>query len=69
MNARLLNAQPWRFTPGDTAYVRGWPEASTVEIVAQLVSPAWPHYLAVDLHGNTWRLPQLHLSHSPLTDR
>lgn len=65
---RILNAQPWRFTPGDVAHVRGWPEGSTVEILEQLPG-RWPHYLAVDLHGNTWRLPQIHLSRSPITDR
>jgi hypothetical protein len=69
ITTRVLNAQPWRFAPGDVAYVRGWPEASTVEIIAQLLNPTWPHYLAVDLHGNTWRLPQIHLSRSPITDR
>ena len=65
---RTLNAQPWRFTPGDVAHVRGWPEGSTVEILEQLPKQRWtfPHYLAVDLHGNTWRVPQIHLSHSPL---
>lgn len=65
---RILNSQPWRFTPGDLAYVAGWPQTSTVEILEQLPG-CFPHYLTRDLHGNTWRLPQIHLSRSPITDR
>lgn len=69
IQTRILNAQPWRFIPGDIAYVRGWRTASCVKILSQLQSPRWPHYLAEDYDGGVWRLPQIHLSRSPITDR
>lgn len=65
---RILNSQPWRFTPGDLAYVAGWPQTSTVEIVEPLAD-VFPAYLARDIHGNLWRLPQIHLARHPITDR
>lgn len=69
IQARLLKSQPWRFSVGDTAYVRGWSATATVKIVSQLQSLRWPHYLAEDYDGNLWQLPQIHLSYSPIIDR
>lgn len=69
IQARILNNQPWRFEEGATVYVRGWPVDSAVKVIAQRQSPGFPHYLAVDLDGNTWRLPQIHLSSIPIRER
>lgn len=69
IQAQLLKAQPWRFVPGDVAYVRGWNQSVTVTIVSQLQSLRWPHYLAEDYDGNLWQLPQIHLSHSAIIER
>lgn len=69
IQAQLLKAQPWRFSVGDVAYVRGWSQAVTVTIVSQLQSLRWPHYLVEDYDGNLWQLPQIHLSRSPIVER
>ncbi len=68
MNTRVLNAQPWRFEPGDHVYVRGWPSAERAVVTALI--PMWhgfPSYLIVDSVGIEWHMAQLFLSHSPLT--
>jgi hypothetical protein len=67
MMIRLLNAQPWRFKPGDSLYVRGWPENHTVKVVDWCpIEGCLPHYLVMDQLGAEWRLPQIHLSRRPL---
>jgi len=65
MNIKQLTAQPWRFSPGDTAYVRGWPELHSVLIVDQCAT-AWPHYLVCDATGAQWRISQLELARKPI---
>lgn len=62
----VLNAQPWRFLPGDKAYVRDWPEEDSVLILAQLLAYPWPHYLVADATGAEWRISQLELSSKPI---
>ena len=64
-----LNAQPWRFKPGDLAYVRGWRQDLTgrVQILDQLVGCILPHYSAIDSTGATWLFSQLELSRRPIT--
>lgn len=66
MNTRLLNSQPWRFLPGDTAFVRGWPLEDSVLITKQEAHRGFPHYLATDKHGAEWRISQLCLSSKSL---
>lgn len=71
MNTRSLNAQPWRFEPGDTVYVRntplvqGWPEGHTGKVVGTFVANGCPHYRVVDGNGVSWDLAQIHLCRSP----
>lgn len=67
MNVRLLNSQPWRFNPGDLAYVRGWPQQHPVQVLEYDPQPGClPHYLVIDCMGAEWRLPQIHLSRRPV---
>jgi len=74
MNTRLLNAQPWRFVPGDTVYVRntalvqGWPEGHTGKVVGTFMANGCPHYYVLDGDGVSWDLPQMHLSRLPLQE-
>jgi hypothetical protein len=65
---RELAAQPWRFIPGDLAYVRGWRQDLTgqVQIIGQIAGGALPHYEAIDNAGTTWRISQLELSSRPI---
>jgi len=58
----VLNAQPWRFMPGDHAFVRGWDPQHQVLVLCQLETYTWPHYLVVDEDGAEWRISQLELS-------
>ena len=71
MNARFLNSQPWRFEPGASVYVRGWPADETGRIICgvQPTSSGFPHYLVVDSGGMEWRIAQLHLSSKPIITR
>ena len=70
IGVRLLNGKPWRFKIGEVVYVRGWPVDATAKITAQLRNAVpFPHYLAVDNDGREWRIPQLHLSTSPIIER
>lgn len=68
MNPRLLNSQPWRFEPGDTVYVRGWPADETARVLVGLrpTRSGFPHYLVVDGGGLEWQVAQLELSSKPL---
>jgi hypothetical protein len=69
MNTKVLNAQPWRFIPGETVYVRGWPRDETALVTAQMPTrQGFPSYLIVDSVGMEWWVAQLRLSHSPLQD-
>jgi hypothetical protein len=65
---RELAAQPWRFIPGDQAYVRGWRQdlSGQVMIIGQIAGGALPHYEAIDTAGTTWRISQLELSSRPI---
>jgi hypothetical protein len=66
---------PWRFSPGDTVYVRGWSQDYPVTIEAPaefsegLRRVTVPHYHCRDHLGGTWLLSQLHLSGSPISER
>ncbi len=51
--------------PGDTAYVRNWPDGHSVLILNQC-NTRWPHYIVVDATGNEWRISQLELSRKPI---
>jgi hypothetical protein len=62
----VLKAQPWRFMPGDHAFVRGWYPQHQVVVLCQLEAYAWPHYLVADADGAEWRISQLELSSRPL---
>jgi hypothetical protein len=68
MNTRVLNAQPWRFEPGDHVYVRGWPSEDRAVVTALIPTrQGFPSYLIVDESGDEWHMAQLFLSRSPLT--
>jgi len=60
---------PWRYHIGQRLYVRGWPLSDTVQVVGGELWIGCPHYLALDMDGKTWRLPQLHVSSKPISDR
>jgi hypothetical protein len=62
----VLNAQPWRFMPGDSVFIRGWGPLQSAVVLCQLEAYAWPHYLVADEDGNEWRISQLELSSRPL---
>lgn len=67
MSVRLLNSQPWRFNPGDLAYVRGWAQNQPVRVIERDPQPGrLPHYLVVDCVGAEWCLPQIHMSRRPI---
>jgi hypothetical protein len=63
---RVLNAQPWRFIPGDTVHVCGWHETA---LVTQQVPLRFPHYLVADADGAEWRVSQLQMSSKPIIER
>jgi hydrogenase maturation factor len=69
MNTRLLNSQPWRFIPGDTVFVRGWPVDEAATVLTQLSNRTFPHYLVADSAGIEWRVAQLQLSSKPIITR
>ena len=60
------HTSPWRFAPGDTAYVRGWHQSYAVTILCQLQNYGWPHYIVADVNGGEHRLSQLELSSKPI---
>jgi hypothetical protein len=65
-DTRVLNAQPWRFIPGDQCYVHGWPADAHVVITRQIPYQRCPHYYCVCPDGHEWRIPQQHLSRTPI---
>jgi hypothetical protein len=52
----------WRFSNGQTAYVRKWSQGATVIVINRVPGMGWPHYTVKDLYGNSWVICQLHLS-------
>jgi len=62
MSTRALNAQPWRFKPGDLVFVRGWPADETAMVTAQIETGVFPEYLVVDSVGAEWHVAQIKLS-------
>lgn len=62
----LLNVQPWRFQPGEKAYVRGWPQDYATTVREQLYGCGVPHYLLEDHLGGQWKISQLELSSCPI---
>ena len=68
-DTRVLNAQPWRYIPGDHCYVRGWASDAQVIITHQIPYQHWPHYYCVCPDGLEWRIPQQHLSHVPIVEK
>ncbi len=62
-------AYPWKYRIGQRLYVRGWPLSDTVQVLGGELWVGCPHYLALDGDGKTWRLPQLHVSSKPISDR
>ena len=70
ITAALLKRHPWRFDLGQAVYVRGWSQDTTALITAKVAtSDVFPHYLVVDADGKEWRIPQIHLSTSPIIER
>ena len=74
-DTRVLNAQPWRFIPGDHCYVVPrkdgiqLPSDAQVVITRQVPHDRWPHYYCVCPDGYEWRIPQQHLSLSPIVEK
>lgn len=74
-DTRVLNAKPWRFIPGDHCYVRPtdkgpkWLPEAQVVITRQVTYDRWPHYYCVCPDGNEWRIPQQHLSLTPIVEK
>lgn len=66
MNARLLNAQPWRFEPGQLVYVRGWPVDETAKVIDRALVSPFPAYYVVDNVGIEWCIAQAKLSSRPI---
>ena len=72
--ASLLNAKPKRFKTGDTVHVRttaflkGWPEGHTGKVIRAFMHNGFPHYVVADQDGNTYKIAQIHLSHSSLQE-
>jgi hypothetical protein len=62
----LLNVQPWRFQPGDAAYVRGWSQDHPTTVREHLHTGGGPHYLLEDHLGGQWKVSQLELSSCPI---
>ena len=62
---------PWQFSVGQSAYVWGFDQEFSFTVTAQLtLGPAnFPHYVVTALNGDTWTVPQLHLSRQPITPR
>lgn len=52
----------WRFSNGQTAHVRKWPQGATVIVINRVPGMGWPHYTVKDLYGNSWVICQLYLS-------
>ena len=65
----LFNVQPWRFQPGDAAYVRGWPQDYPCIVREHLHGCVFPHYLLEDHLGGQWKISQLELSSSPILSK
>jgi hypothetical protein len=59
----------WRFSNGQTAYVRKWPQGSTVIVINRVPGMGWPHYTVKDLYGNSWVICQLYLSSKTIEAR
>lgn len=68
-------ANPWRFKPGDHVYIcdpshsPGISHAQDPAIITAALGHGrsdWPHYFVVDSDGHEWRVPQIHLSSSPI---
>ena len=59
----------WRFSNGQTAYVRKWPQASTVIVINRVPDLAWPHYNVKDVYGNAWVIAQVDLSSTTIEIR
>lgn len=58
---------PWRFAPGDCVFIAGHPQQPAVVTAALGCARAgWPHYFVVDFDGYEWRVPQIHLSSTPI---
>lgn len=57
----------WRFTVGQTAFVRGWHSIlQPGRILARLPQLApFPHYIVIDDEGFEWQVPQILLSSKP----
>lgn len=66
MNTRQLNAQPYRFKPGDHAYVRGWAQDQSVVVTLRATGLPLPHYFVVDDNCREWLIAQVELSSKPI---
>lgn len=59
----LLNQRVWRFSVGDTVWIRGWAEpAKVTTLAAWRARSGFPHYVVVDSVGAEWIVSQLEVS-------
>lgn len=64
----LRPQHPWRFSLGQHIHVLGT-HTSTLLVTGGELWLGFPHLHAVDAHGQTWRIPQLHASSTPINFR
>lgn len=60
---------PWAFIVGQTVYVVGRPQSDAYQVVGGELWKNFPHYRLIDAWGAVWRVPQIHLSSKPISNR
>ena len=62
---------PFQFHVGQSAYVWGFDQEFSFTITAQVLlgKANFPHYVVTSIKGETWTVPQMHLSRQPITPR
>jgi hypothetical protein len=58
---------PWRFSIGQ--FIHALHHTTTLQVTGGELWMGCPHLHAVDIHGKTWRIPQLHASSTPINFR
>jgi len=60
-----LLQHPWCFTIGQEVYVAGRPQYK-YKVLGGELWVGFPHLHLLDESGQTWRIPQLHVSSKPI---
>ena len=61
--------QPFRFNAGQYAFVYGWSQDFSVEIIRRAQGYLWPVYEVEEVSGERWNVSQLLLSTKPIQNR